>query len=196
MLSWLDILKLCVPFIFSIILLWFKEWFTSHRERKGKEAYLWKAIIQESGELCSAFKELDLIAKSAQERPRIVALSVSANIILSANRMAELDTRNAHVYSEYSAHTELVAKGLEFLRELIKERITAEEPVNPNLALGIVAQTEALKDDLLTLAQREIEVLNVIKIANRKYRAQEISKHSEMIEQIKQSNKKSLSPCS
>jgi hypothetical protein len=196
MLSWLDILKLCVPFIFSIILLWFKEWLTSYRERKRKEAYLWKTIIHESGELAIALKELDLIAKGAKDRPRVVAFYASVNNILSADRLAELDFRNAHVYSEYSAHTEIVAKGFAFLKDLTKEAITAKVPINPNLTLAIVAQTKSLRDDLVALAEREVDVLNVIRSANRKYNAQDICKHSEMIDQIKQAIKNGPSICS
>lgn len=188
-LTWADILKLCVPLMFSLFLLWLKEWYASHRERKAKEEYLWRTINQEASELGLAIEEINKIAKAAKERKlRVVAFELSATRRNYAERLAELDYHHAYVYAGYSAQAEIVNKGLQALKEFSKAIITTEEINKPAIALAVEAQAKSLKIDLISLAENEIEILKTIKEAHERRKSfdeQQIHEYKSEIDKAK-----------
>jgi len=91
MLTWADIAKLCVPFIFSLILIWAKHSYDTSRERKAKQEFLWRTINQGLVDLPVALGELDKLADAFKNnRVRIVDFDLAANLTDFGNRLGEL----------------------------------------------------------------------------------------------------------
>src|SRR5713226_1337499 len=141
MLTWADIAKLCVPFIFSLILIWAKHWYDISRERKAKQEFLWRTINQGLVNLPVALGELDKLADAFKNnRIRIVDFDLAANLTDFGNRLGELDSTNAYVYSDYTSQIEIVKKGLTFLKSLIQEILTSSEATRGIVSQAIDAQ--------------------------------------------------------
>jgi hypothetical protein len=184
--AWLDIAKLCVPFVFSLILLWAKQAYEHRRERKAKQEFLWRSISQGTAELHIALAEQDKIAQAFKEdRIRIVDFDIPSNLTDFANRLAELDPANSHIYSDYTSQIEIVRKGLGFLKNLMEAHMSANDQSRPKIAEAIRAQTTNIKKDLVTLARRELDLLRTIRETNKwskTYQQQTIDQQASALE--------------
>lgn len=89
LLTWADVFKLCVPFAFSLVLIWAKLSYENRRERKAKQAFLWRTISSEQPNFTVALEEFQKIAKAAElDMIRIVAFDVPSNVSTFADRLA------------------------------------------------------------------------------------------------------------
>jgi len=184
MLTWIDIAKLCVPFVFSLVLIWAKDWYEKARERKAKQEFLWREISHESNNLSEALSQLDKIAEAFKNNKfRIVDFDLPANLTEFGNRLCELDSSKAYVYCGYTSGMAIVNKGLGSLKSLIADFPTADKEQRVSIAIGIEVQAKNIKKDLVKLARREIDVLRIIqKSSPKKYDTQVIKQHEIAVE--------------
>src|SRR5437016_5782956 len=111
-LPWSEIAKLCIPFVFALILIWAKQAYEQMRERRAKQEFLWRTISQGTENLHVALSELDKLALAFKEdRIRIVDFDVPSNLTDFGNRLSELDPSMSYVYSDYTSQIEIVRKG-------------------------------------------------------------------------------------
>jgi hypothetical protein len=184
-LTWADVVKLCIPFVFSLVLLWAKQVYENRVERKSKSEMLWRAIDQDSTELGKALDELDHIANAyTHDRMRLVTIVVPQVTEVGA-RMAELDPAHAYVFSDYTAQAEIVRSGLARLERLTDRAIEAGKGSPGSLAKAIAAQVKSSKRDFVSMAQSALEVLKILKASNRSFDGQPISRRESVIRELK-----------
>ena len=186
-LTWADVLKLCVPFVFSLVLLWAKQAYEQRIERRAKSEILWRSIDQSSLELTKTSDELDHIAAAyANDRLRLVSIVVPRGSIVIADRLAELDHGHAHVFSDFAAQTEIVRSGLDRLERLTDRAIADGESKSTLCAKAIGAQVTSIKRDFLSMAQSELGVLRVLKARNRRFDSQAIVRRESVLRDLQE----------
>jgi transcriptional regulator NrdR family protein len=164
MLTWSDILKLCVPFAFSLVTVWAKEWYVALREERFKKETLWRQIDEDCSELSLHIQELKSIAKAfAEKRARMSNIDVSEAASAVAVRLAELNPRNAHIYTSYAARLSILRKGLSVVGALIGTIVTRPSSENDLTIRVLRAQCETVAKDYVLMAKDAIRVLEVIK---------------------------------
>ncbi len=184
-LTWADVVKLCIPFVFSLVLLWAKQEFENRVERKSKSEMLWRAIDQDSTELVKALDELDHIANAyTHDRMRLVTIVVPPVTEIGA-RMAELDPAHAYVFTDYTAQAEIVRSGLARLERFTDLAIEAGKGSPGSLANAIAAQVKSSKIDFVSMAQSALEVLKVLKTLNPSFDSQPISRRESVIRELR-----------
>jgi hypothetical protein len=183
-LTWADVLKLCVPFAFALILIWAKLAYEHRRERKAKQMSLWRAINDSQGDLIGVLGSIDRIATAASNNKVVaVAFDIPESLSEFANRLAELDTRNAHIYISYSAHLQIIRTGIESLRELNAAYIQSPSgETRDRIIKAMGGQTRAVRKDLLTLSRRELDILETIYRRNPRFDRQVIDNEKRLIE--------------
>jgi len=176
-LTWADAVKLCVPFAFSLVLLWAKQWYERHEEKKAKGELLWRSIDQDSSELIKALDELDHVAVAYENgRMRLVAIVLPQAAVVVGARLAELDHAHAHVFMDFVAQVGIVQAGLARLERLTDRAIEGGKESLGSLPKAIRAQVTSLKRDLVTLAETELQVLTALRAADQSLDSQATSR--------------------
>src|SRR5260370_12012191 len=62
--TWLDVVKLTIPFVTAISMVWIKAWVEEHLARKGKQQALARGISDELHSFNAPFHPLKTIAQS------------------------------------------------------------------------------------------------------------------------------------
>lgn len=164
MLTWADVLKLCVPFVFSLILLWAKELYVDRRERLRKQQFLWRAIKHNASSLPQALTAFSRIPEAFREKKFHVQEFITPAVLREASlRLAELDHEHAHIYSDYADASELVQKGLDSLGSLLRSVVTARAADREHLLHGIEAHALNVRKDLITQARSELAVMKSLR---------------------------------
>ena len=182
-LTWADAVKLCVPFAFSLILLWAKQWYETHEERKAKGELLWRSIDQDATEIIKVLDELDHIAVAYERgRMRLVAIVLPQAAVVVGARLAELDHAHAHVFMDYVAQVGIVQAGLARLERLTDRAIEGGKESLGSLPKAIRAQVASLRRDFVTLAESDLQVLTALRAADQRLDAQVISRLTNVLQ--------------
>jgi thiamine pyrophosphate-dependent acetolactate synthase large subunit-like protein len=186
LLTWADVLKLCVPFAFALVLIWAKLAYENRRERKAKQTSLWRSINDEQGGLTDVIDTIGRIATAANSNKAVlVTFDTPETLSEFANRLAELDTGNAHIYISYSSHLQIVRTGTESLKELNAAFIQSPSgETRDRIVKAMTAQAKAVRKDLLTLARRELDLLEAIYRCNSRFDHQVIDNQKKLIENV------------
>lgn len=186
LLTWADVLKLCVPFAFALVLIWAKLAYENRRERKAKQMSLWRCISDSQGSLIGAGETISRMATAASENKLlVVTFHIPESLTQFANRLAELDTGDAHIYISYSAHLQISRTGIECLQELTTAYIQSPSgETRERIVKAMRAQTTSVRKDLLTLARRELDVLETIYRRNSRFDRQVIDNQKKLIEGV------------
>lgn len=188
---WLEIAKLCVPFVFALVLIWAKQAYEQMRERRAKQEFLWRTITQGIPNLPVALGELDKVALAFKaNRVRIVDFDIPNNLTDFGNRLSELEPSNSYIYSDYTSQIEIVRKGLVFLKSLMETHLSSDDQAREKVAEAIGAQATNIKKDLVSLARRELDILRTIRAAHKRssrYQQQLIDQHSSALEKASNS---------
>src|SRR5690349_16025370 len=108
----LDVVKLTVPFVAAILMVWIKAWIEASSQRGNKRHALSRLISDEINGLPSAVQALRGIAESATNaKLRLVSLDVSSLIPKLASDLTDLDARHAYRYADLVSSIEIVNKG-------------------------------------------------------------------------------------
>lgn len=170
LLTWADALKLCVPFLFSLIVIWATHKFNIRAERKAKR----RLFLNARGTMADysvASASLQVVKDAIKENKiRMFSFDVPTVITHFAERLAELDPKNAVEYVSYSSTADLVRNGNRMYLELVKSFVTASQD-NGLCRLALFRQIRALKGDLVRLAQADLELIKAVQKATGRHDA-------------------------
>jgi hypothetical protein len=187
-LTLLDILKLCVPFAFALALIWVREWYLAKRERKQKQDTLWRILTHELHDILDSREKLEDMVQSYEQdeiSPRTHVVYFTP--VEYARRLAELDHKYAYIYSAYELEAEGARKIYEALDNL-REQFFKEHDKDHRRKLGqaIMKQTELLREEQITLLEKELAVLKRIQEARSKDK-QLITQYEDIVKALKAS---------
>lgn len=167
--EWMDIVKLTVPFITAILMVWIKAWIESRLERKHKQHALSRVINEELHFSRETVLGLSHIAESATNgKLRLVSIDVSTLLEKFAYELADLDSKQAYLYADLASSVELVNKGLSRLYSLMLSRSTAiESDVAAQLDRVIYGQARITAADYISLCKVCLTVFEKIPMRHR-----------------------------
>ena len=164
MISWLDILKLCIPFLFSLILILANKKYIDHKERVAKKGALWRLLVQDLEELLHVFSRLDDTLEAVKNNEiRLITFVVSQPPVGFASRLAELEPENSHIYNEFIARSKILIKGFDFLKDILKIYISTGPASKGFIVKSIERQIYAIKEDLIFHANAQLDILDLLK---------------------------------
>ncbi|HEY6874398.1 MAG TPA: hypothetical protein VI298_16855 [Geobacteraceae bacterium] len=160
--SWPDALKLTVPAVTPFVLFFISGWYNRKQEMQTKAESVRRSIVETSPNLPAALGALDIIANDLKNgKVTIVHFDIPVTTTTLAARLAELDTCNSYVYSQYTSFAEISRNGAGLLLELLKA-VAISPTVSVPLQQAVESQIKALKGDFIILAEQEVLVLKAL----------------------------------
>ena len=186
--TWLDVLKLTVPFVTAIMMVWIKTTIESAMVKKNKQHALSRLISEEVGELPDVANALKRIAESASKsKLRLVTINNSSLIGKLCSDLSDLDAKHAYCYSDLASSIDITNEGLVRLSSFIEKRASSDsEKITSQLDRIIIGQSKILASDFLSLGQSSLKVMGVIPLKNRYGDHQVIEALTRAIENAKQ----------
>jgi len=162
--EWLDTIKLTIPFVAAILMVWIKTTIERLLTRKYKQLALSRLIGNELGELPDAVNAVKRIAESAaNNKIRLVSIDVSTLTAKFCFELADLDTKHAYVYCDLSSAIEIANKGISRLTSFIEKRAVSDgEKVTGQLDRSIIGQSKILASDFVSIGKASLEVIKII----------------------------------
>ncbi len=186
LLTWADVVKVWLPVGISVLMVWGRHKYLTWRERKDKQKALWTGLSAPALNLHKAIAQLEDLAVEYQcDRVRVIQFDVPETLTNFSNRLAELDPKNALIYCDYVSFASITRSGFEFLNGFVRSRICESDCDTELLKMAIRAQVNALKKDLITLAEREFEVLRHLASTDRRFNRDTIRVVKNIIEEVK-----------
>lgn len=165
-LSYVDILKLCIPFLFALVLVWVRHYYVLSSERRNKNLHLWRGIKEEFDNCVNGKKALNQTLERLKNNKIIFfALDIPCSLTDYAKRLAELECKTSYLYSDYVSKVDMVRKGHELLQSLLSKAAFQDLSATntaPRIKAAIRSQIDALKGDIMLLAEAEILLMNYI----------------------------------
>lgn len=162
--TWVDVIKLSVPFVTAVLMVWIKAAIESSLAQHNKRHALSRVLSDELSEARKTAEVLSRIAGSAAAgKMRLVSLDLSSLIPKLACDLAEIDTKQAYRYAGLASSAELVNKGLARLAALSLSRVTAAtEEIRNRIDRTIIGQAKITAADYVGFCGAQFEVLNAI----------------------------------
>lgn len=162
--EWKDVLKLSVPFVTAVLLVWIRTWVHDYQARKAKHKALTRLIKDVIQMLPDDVATLARVAESSRKgNIRLVSFDIPSLISKFACDLSELDTKRAYFYSDLVSSIEIVNKGLVRLRSLILERIKVDATnLIERLDLAISTQANIIAHDLVSFSNSALKVMEEI----------------------------------
>ncbi len=181
-----DVLKLTVPFISAVFLIWVRNWVQNRISRNVKQEVMSRLLQNEIHDLREVIETLERVKQSfLNGHIRLVTVEVPRLLSKYACDLAELDPSRAFQYSDFSASCEIARKGLEKLSTFILERSkTTEEQSIAVLVEVIGGQAQITAKDLLECGELS---LRLIKNLPKKQRAADDQTISNLEKDLKDS---------
>ena len=169
MITWLDVVKLTVPFLFSIILIWIKGWYDRWSDRNSKQRVLSRLLLDELQTLPRAIEELGEISDaSGRGKLRLVSFDIPSLVSGYSRDLAALDAGNSYIYSNLSSFFEIANKGVERLSTLTLDRAKAGDKESiERLNDAIKGQCRITAKDFITYGKAARGTLDVIPEKNK-----------------------------
>jgi len=185
-LSYLDAMKLSIPFLFSILLIWIKDIYEKNNEKKYKNEHIWRALKQQFDDCKKGIEALNITWEKFSKHDIIVyfSLDIPQSLLDYAKRLTELEYKKSYIYSGFISNAEIVKCGHKNLQALLNQATFCNysEDNSTKLKKAIGSQLDALKNDFITLAESQLELMEYI---SKKYHkdGQEIDKFRSIIDE-------------
>ena len=102
--AWLDVIKLTVPFVTAVLMVWIKAWIEIYLATSSKQHALSRLVSDELNSLQPAVDSLRRIAESAvHKKLRLVSLNVSSLLSEFACDLSALDAKQAYRYADLAS---------------------------------------------------------------------------------------------
>jgi len=187
MLTWADMIKLSVPVLTAFGIIAAKYLYERKKQIEAKSECLWREIDQTIVNLHRSFETLDRLA-SAFRSGKIAMVQFNVPSILrdAALSLADLDAKNAYVFSDCVSFSDIVVSDFKALSDLRNKAIEDSPGSRPRIVEAIELQVTSLKGNLLMLAEKEVAVLRVIRAGRpKRYDEQVIARAQGEIEGAK-----------
>ena len=167
LIGWADAIKLAVPFVTAILLVWIKQWIEGRLARQRKQQALWHVAEELSGTRNTVLA-LKGVARSAQlGRLRLMGFTTPVAWSTLARELVDLDPSHADKYADLDAWGTIVGNGLERLAGFQTTRASAALEVVPRLDRVIFGQARVTASDSVSLSEAAIAVLDILPLGGR-----------------------------
>jgi hypothetical protein len=186
MITWADVIKLLVPVFTAFGIIAAKYLYERRKQIAAKSECLWRDIDQTIVNLNRSFETLDRLASAFRSgKIAVVQFNVPSILRDAALSLADLDSKNAYVYSDCVSFSDMVVADFEALSDLRIKAIESPE-TGSRVVEAIELQVVSLKGNLLMLAEKEVAVLKVIRAGKpKRYDEQVITRAQGEIEVAK-----------
>ena len=167
--TWLDVLKLTVPFVTAVVMVWIKTAIENVIARRNKQHAISRLIGDEVGELADVANALKKIAESAaNQKLGLVTINNSSLVGKLCSDLSDLDAKHAYCYSDLASSIDIANTGLVRLFSFIEKRAASDgEKVTSQLDRAIIGQSRILVSDFISLGQSSLKVMEAIPTSNR-----------------------------
>jgi heme exporter protein D len=169
-LAWSDVGKALLGFLISLILLWAKGVIERRAQLRQVKRSAWN-VAKNHITYKAQLESLKRFEEALQAgRAWISSVDISARYSELIADLARLDPRRAEVYIGLLGAEDVVREGYRrldtFRTDFIRARTAVPCPADcaVSIRVALQAQIRSLREDLLTLAKREIEVLRLLQI--------------------------------
>jgi hypothetical protein len=160
---WLEVLKLLVPFLFAIALVWIKELVLARRERRALMDLLWRETGREMNNLTGNLNMLAQIPlKFTAERFCVFVAQMPDTAINAAARLAQLDPRNTFTYSSYISTSRHLEASSRTMADLLSKSFTLDAAQFARLESAVTKLARGLQRDILKFAECNLLVMSSI----------------------------------
>lgn len=162
--EWIDVLKLTIPFVTTILMVWIKAWIENNLSRKNKQLVLSRLISDELSQLQHGVQVLKTTAEAAKAgKLNLASFDVSNLLSKFASDLSDLDAEQAYVYSDLISSIAIANGGTSRLSSLILSRANSKEPeISSRIERCIIGQTKITAIDFISFAESGMKVLNAI----------------------------------
>ncbi len=162
--DWADVLKLVVPFVTAILMVWIKGWIEEYLMRTRKQHALSRLLDEEIRSSLPTVLAFKRVAETAVKgNLRLVDFEGSSFISKFASDLADLDPTNAYLYADLESGMEIVNKGIGRLSALTLSRVSATTPeVIRQFERSIVGQAKITATDTVSMHKAAIAVIGII----------------------------------
>lgn len=162
--TWLDVLKLTVPFLTAVVVVWTRSTTEKTLLVRRKRQALSRLLGDETSELPGVISVLRRVAdSSANSRVRLVAINLSSIAAKLATDLCDLDAKRAYSYSELVSSCEIIKSGLHRFYTFIEQRSSCrDKELALQLDQFISGQAKILASDFLSLGRASVKTLQLI----------------------------------
>lgn len=192
LLTFADVLKLIITFLFALILIWAKVFYEERQERRHKNEHLWRGIKQGFD---NCIKGIDALNTTLDYLNKDVivffGLDIPQTLTDYSKRLSELENKKSHLYSDYFSKAEILRKDHNFLQTILSQAAfqdLKDANVGERIKKAIQSQINAMKGDFIELTNAELELMRYIHAKYQKNNKQDIEKMEQTL--IAATNKK------
>ena len=159
--TWIDVLKLTVPFVTAILLVWIKAWIETSNARRAKQLAISRVLKEEIQGLPVAIDALVRKAEASRRgKVQFVAFAIPSIITKYADNLSEMNSSSAYFYSHLAASIEVANKGLDRLAYFTLERARTDvDGIATKLDRAIMGQAKITGSDFVSFGKSAISVL-------------------------------------
>jgi hypothetical protein len=185
LLSYSDVAKLLIPFIFALILIWAKDYYEKSRERKSKNEHIWRVIKQSFDDCRKGIDVLNETIEFLKENIIVFfALDIPQTVTDYAKRLSELEMKSSYLYSDFASKAEIIRNGHKTLQAILTQasfQDLSDSQKSDRIKKAILSQINALKKDFISLAEVELDLMNHIQQKYSKKDVQDINKMEQIL---------------
>lgn len=164
-----DVVKLTVPFVTAILMVWIKSWIEGARSRASKRRALARLLHDQLSSMVATLDVFERIADTAKQgKMRLITLETSEFVPKLCADLADLDPGNAYRYARLAASQRIVEKGLARLSASQAARASAStDEVGERLDRIVFGQARITGRDTVQMGVDALAVLDAIPVRER-----------------------------
>ena len=195
LLTFTDVLKLIIPFLFALVLIWAKDFYEKWQERKNKNTHLWNSIKEGFENCIKGIEALDITLENLNKNsPVFFSFDIPSTLTDYSKRLSELENKNSHSYSDYVSHAEILRNSHKKLQAMLSQAAfhdLKEKGTGKRIKKAIKSQANAYKGDLIVFAEVELKLMKTIRSKYRKNKEHEINRLEQILKDAKNLKDKS-----
>jgi len=160
MLSWLDVLKLLVPVLTALGVIWIRHWYERRSERRFLEHGLIRGFQHEPLDAIGALSFIQLLRQRVEKGEACVLHLRAPRVLLeTAARLASLDPHRAYLYYDYVGIAEDLNMTDTLLSQLMQTYHISHDQLSPRLKTAIQLATTVMLKSHLNLDRRRLAIV-------------------------------------
>ncbi len=189
LLNFLDVIKLIIPFLFALILIWAKDFYEKRQERKNKNDHLWNSIKEGFENFSKVIEALDITFNNLKKNNIVFfSFDIPSTLTDYSKKLSELENKNSHFYSDYVSHAEILRNSHKNLQSMLSQAAfhnLKEKGTGKRIKKAIKSQINAYKGDLIIFAEVELKLMKTLCSEYKKYKEHEIIRLEQFLKNAK-----------